>query len=84
MESSHHIDNLTLHDVPSSMQQPFVRIFEMSYLPCVFVPQLTRVLCLFSLGIVAQRRFHVGAIRIRIGRRGHEGIAQVEVDLTEQ
>ena len=37
-----------------------------------------------NIGTVTQQRLYVGAIRTRVGRRGHERTVQVDVDLTEQ
>ena len=48
------------------------------------MPQLTRQLRVLGIGTVAQQRLYVGAIRIRVGRRGHERAVQIDVDLTEQ
>ena len=42
------------------------------------MPQLTRQLRVLGIGTVAQQRLYVGAIHIRVGRRGH-GIGQVEI-----
>ena len=50
----------------------------------VLVPQLTRQLRGLGIGAVTQQRFEVGAKQIRVDRRGHERIVQVDVDLTEQ
>ena len=48
------------------------------------MPQLTRQLRVLGIGTVAQQRLYVGAIRIRVGRRGHERAIQIDVDLIEQ
>ena len=48
------------------------------------MPQLTRQLRVLGIGTVTQQRLNVGAICIRVGRRGHERAVQVDVDMTEQ
>ena len=44
----------------------------------VLVPQLTVQLRVLGIGTIAQQRLYVGAIRIRVGRRGHERTIQVD------
>ena len=90
METAHHIDHATPYDVLSSSHEPFVSRGSVGYLDGVhasgrvLVPQLTRQLRVLGIRTVAQQRLYVGAIRIRVGRRGHERAVQVEVDLIEQ
>ena len=90
VETAHHIDKTTPQDVLSSSHEPFVSCGSVGYLDGVhasgrvLVPQLTRQLRVLGIGTVAQQRLYVGAIRIRVGRRGHERAVQVEVDLTDQ
>ena len=90
VETAHHIDQTTPYDVLSSSHEPFVSRWSVGYLDGVhasgrvLVPQLTRQLRVLGIGTVAQQRLYVGAIRIRVGRRGHERAVQIDVDLTEQ
>ena len=90
VETAHHIDQTTPYDVLSSSHEPFVSRGSVGYLDGVhasgrvLVPQLTRQLRDLGIGTVAQQRLYVGAIRIRVGRRGHERAVQIDVDLTEQ
>ena len=90
VETAHHIDHATPYDVFSSSHEPFVSRGSVGYLDGVhasgrvLVPQLTRQLRVLGIGTVAQQRLYVGAIRIRVGRRGHERAVQIDVDLTEQ
>ena len=90
VETAHHIDQTTPYDVLSSSHEPFVSRGSVGYLDGVhasgrvLVPQLTRQLRVLGIGTVAQQRLYVGAIRIRVGRRGHERAVQIDVDLTEQ
>ena len=46
--------------------------------------QLTRPSRLFGFNTIIQQRVNVGTKRIRIDRRDHERVVQVDVDLTEQ
>ena len=50
----------------------------------VLVPQLIRQLRDLGIVAVTQQRLYEGAIRIRVGRRGHQRIVQVDVDLIER
>ena len=90
VETAHHIDHATPYDGLSSIHEPFVSRGSVGYLDGVYasgrvlVPQLTRQLRVLGIGTVAQQRLCVGAIRIRVGRRGHERAVQIDVDLTEQ
>ena len=90
VETAHHIDHTTPYDVLSSSHETFVSRGSVGYLDGVhasgrvLVPQLTRQLRVLGIGTVAQQRLYVGAIRIRVGRRGHERAVQIDVDLTEQ
>ena len=90
VETAHHIDQTTPQDVLSSSHEPFVSRGSVGYLDGVhasgrvLVPQLTRQLRVLGIGTVAQQRLYVGAICIRVGRRGHERAVQVDVDLIEQ
>ena len=90
VETAHRIDQATPYDVLSSSHEPFVSRGSVGYLDGVhasgrvLVPQLTRQLRVLGIGTVAQQRLYVGAIRIRVGRRGHERAVQIDVDLTEQ
>ena len=90
VETAHQVDHETPYDVRSSNHEPFVSRGSFDYLDgvlvsCrVLVPQLTRQLRDLGIGAIAQQRLYVGAIRIRVGRRGHEHTVQVDVDLTEQ
>ena len=90
METTHQVDHATPYDVRSSSHEPFVSRGSVDYLDGihvsgrVLVPQLTRQLRDLGIGTVAQQHLYVGAIRIRVGRRGHERTVQVDVDLTEQ
>ena len=90
VETAHHIDQATPYDVLSSSHEPFVSRGSVGYLDGVhasgrvLVPQLTRQLRVLGIGTVAQQRLYVGAIRIHVGRRGHERAVQIDVDLTEQ
>ena len=49
----------------------------------VFVPQLTTQLRVFDFDTVAQSLLDVGALRIRVGRMGHELVFQVDFDLNQ-
>ena len=90
VETAHHIDHATPYDVLSSSHEPFVSRGSVGYLDGVhasgrvLVPQLTRQLRVHGVRTVAQQRLYVGAIRIRVGRRGHGRAIQIDIDLTEQ
>ena len=90
VETAHQVNHATPYDVRSSSHKPFVSRGSFDYLDGVhasgrvLVPQLTCQLRVLGIGTVAQQRLYVGAIRIRVGRRGHERTVQVDVDLTEQ
>ena len=89
VESYHHFDDATLRDVPTSSQEPLiicspVDIDGFHVIGRVLVPQLSRQLRLLGLNTVIQQLLDVGAIRVRVGQRGHERTVQVDVDLTEQ
>ena len=90
VETAHHIDNKAPQDGISSSHEPFVSCGSVGYLDGVhasgrvLVPQLTRQLCVLGIGTIAEQRLYVGAIRIRVGRRGHERVVQGDVGLTDQ
>ena len=90
VETARQVDHETPYDVRSSSHEPFTNRGSFDYLDGVHVsglvllPQLTRQLRGLGIGIIAQQRLYVGAIRIRVGRRGHERTVQVDIDLTEQ
>ena len=90
VETAHHVDDKTPHDVRSSSHEPCISCRSVGDLDgihasgLVLVPQLTRQLCDFGVVAVTQQRLYVGAIRIRVGRTGHQRTVQVDVDLTEQ
>ena len=89
VETARQVDDQTSYDVRPSSHEPFVSRGSLDYLGRihvsgrVLVPQLTLQLRVLGISTVAQQRLYVGAIRIRVGRRGHERTVQVDVDLTE-
>ena len=90
METTHHVDHVTVRYVLSSSHEPGVRIGSVCQLDgahatsLVLVPQLIRQLRRLGTESVSQQRFHVGSIRVRVGRLGHERAVQGDVDLTPQ
>ena len=90
VETAHQVDHSAPYDVRSSSHEPCVSRGSFDYPDgvhtsgLILVPQLTRQLRVLGIGTVAQQRLYVGAIRIRVGRKGHERAVQVDVDLTEQ
>ena len=90
METTHHVDHATACYVFSSSHEPGVRIGSVRQLDgahatsLVLVPQLIRQLRRLGTESVGQQRFHVGSIRVRVGRLGHERVVQGDVDLTPQ
>ena len=90
MEANHHVDQTTACYVLSSSHEPGVRIGSACQLDgahatsLVLVPQLIRQLRRLGTESVGQQRFHVGSIRVRVGRLSHERAVQGDVDLTPQ
>ena len=90
VETAHDVDDTTPDDVrspshePCISQGPFVDLHGIHASGVVFLPQLTHQLRCLGICAVTQQRLDVGAMRIRVSRRGHERTVQVDVDLTKE